>query len=439
MEWISPIVFIILLGITGFLFARQVNIIRHNISMGKKVPNEGPKSERIRQMLLVAFGQQKMFKNFIPAILHLFVYVGFILINIEVLEIIIDGIFGTHRIFAPFIGGSYAAFISFFEILAVAVLLSCVLFIVRRHFLKVKRFTAREMSGWPKLDALIILVVEIVLMGAILLMNAADLQLQEMGAAGYAQTGNYLVSQFIAPIFSGMSESALVVVERTAWWAHIVGIFAFLNYIPYSKHLHIFLAFPNTYYGRLQPKGEMNNMPEITNEVKGMLDLPVDESASDEVPDSFGAKDVDQLSRKNLLDAYSCTECGRCTAACPANITGKLLSPRKIMMDTRDRAEELGRQRLSQKDPKFDDGKSLLGDYITDEELNACTTCNACVEACPVLINPLEIILQLRRYNIMEASKAPNEWNIMFGNIENNQAPWAFPADDRMKWAEEDA
>lgn len=437
MEIIAQIAFIIILGITIFLFSKSVKTIRRNILLGKPEKLNDQKNLRWRNMTLYALGQKKMFKKPIPAFLHLLIYVGFILINIEILEIILDGILGTHRLFAPAFGGAYKFFISFFEILAVGVLVSCVAFLFRRNVLHVKRFESKEMTSWPKLDANIILIAEIILMVAILTMNGADLALQKLGSNHYLKTGNFLVSEFIAPIFSGIQEGNLIVIERIAWWGHIAGIFAFLVYIPYSKHFHIFISFPNTWYRRLEPQGKMINMPEITKEVKLMLDPSAAGEASDAPPpDSFGAKDATDLSWKNLMDAYSCTECGRCTAACPANLTGKKLSPRKIMMDTRDRIEEIGHG-IDKQGKDFKDDKSLLGDYITDEEINACTTCQACVEACPVSINPLDIILRLRRYNVMEASKAPSQWNVMFGNIENNAAPWAYPQDDRLKWAEE--
>lgn len=433
---ISQIVFILLLGVTVGFFTKSIREIRKNILLGRELDLKDHPRERWKKMFLFAFGQKKMFKNFIPAIFHFFIYAGFILINIEILEIILDGVLGEHRLFVPLLGEGYRYFISFFELLALAVLISCVIFLWRRNVLKLKRFEAREMTRWPKLDANLILWIEIVLMVAILTMNAADLALQSKGHPHYRETGNFLISGIFAPWFTGVSSSGLLVIERVAWWAHIIGIFAFINYIPYSKHLHIFLAFPNTYYSSLRPQGEMRNMPSITREVKMMLN-PEGGGGESEPPEGpFGAKDVDHLHWKNLLDAYSCTECGRCTAACPANITGKALSPRKIMMDTRDRLEEKGAQ-VRNKGKDTGDEKALLGNYITKEELNACTGCNACVEACPVSINPLDIILQLRRYKVMEEADAPNLWNVMFGNIENNAAPWAYPQEDRIKWAEE--
>ena len=435
MEIIGQLLFIIVLLATGGFFARNIGIIRRNILLGQDINLHDQPRERWRQMTLYALGQRKMFKRPIPALLHLFVYVGFILINIEILEIVIDGVTGAHRIFAPYAGASYKFFISFFELLAVGVLIGCIIFLVRRNMLKVRRFESREMTRWPKLDANIILWAEIALMIAILVMNGADLALQAKGHHHYPETGDFLISGLIAPAFSGMSKGGLVVLERTAWWAHILGIFAFLNYIPYSKHLHIFLSFPNTYHAPLEPKGKIRNMPEITSEVKSMLfDETSDEGG--EPPERFGAKDATDLHWKNILDAYSCTECGRCTDACPANMTGKKLSPRKIMMDTRDRMEEIGANLNGNGEPQ-DDGRSLLDDYITNEELNACTTCNACVEACPVSINPLDIIIQMRRYNSMEAANTPSQWNNMFNNVENNASPWAYPSEDRFNWADD--
>lgn len=429
MTYIPQIIFVLIAGFFGFLIAKRVMQISKNIRLGKDANLSGNKGERLKNMLLIAFGQKKMFKRIVPALLHLLIYVGFILINIEVLEIIIDGVFGTHRIFAPLIGSAYASAINFFEFLAVGVLFSCIVFLIRRNVLKINRFKKIEMVGWPSLDANLILIIEVLLMVAILGMNGADQLLQSRGADHYTQTGNFFFSSLMFGWLSSFDTSTLILIERAAWWFHIVGIFAFALYVTYSKHLHIFLAFPNTYYGRLDPKGKMENMEAITNEVKIMLGMPV-EGDGTPPPEGmrFGAKDVNDLSWKNLMDAYACTECGRCTSECPANLTGKKLSPRKIMMDTRDRLEEVGKTGL-------DDGKSLLGDYITKEEINACTNCNACVEACPVSINPLDIILQTRRYVAMEESGAPASWNAMFQNVETNFAPWKFGAQDRFNWA----
>jgi heterodisulfide reductase subunit C len=436
MHYIPQIIFLILLGITSYFIYKSITRIRRNILLGKPENRNDRPAERIKRMLLVAFGQKKMFKNPLPAFLHLFVYLGFILINIEMLEIVIDGLLGTHRIFAPILSGFYPGLITFFEFLAVSVIIACTIFLFRRNVVKVKRFQAQEMTSWPRLDANTILTFEIFLMIAFLTMNAADLTLQQRGYGHYLNTGHFFFSGLFATAFQNVASENLEFIERFCWWAHITGVFAFANYVFYnSKHLHIFIAFPNTYFSKLEPAGKFTNMPEVTKEVKLMLNLPVEEDANAPAAvGRFGAKDATDLTWKNLMDAYSCTECGRCTANCPANITGKKLSPRKIMMDTRDRIEEIGKNIEQGKDPN--DGKTLLGDYISVEEIMACTTCNACVEACPVTIDPLNIIMQLRRYKIMEESQAPASWNMMFSNIENNFAPWKFSPSDRFKWEE---
>jgi ferredoxin len=376
-----------------------------------------------------------MFKNPLVAIMHLIIYAGFIIINIEVLEIVLDGFLGTHRLFLPYLGGFYSFLINCFELLALGVIVVCVIFLARRNIIRLKRFMSKDLNGWARSDANYILFIEIILMSLFLTMNATDQVLQKLGADHYNTTSSFIVSSKLIPIFNGMSMDALVAIERTAWWLHIIGIFAFLNYLPYSKHLHIMLAFPNAYFTRLDAPGKMKNMPAVQKEVLYAMQ-PEMAPADAAPPASFGAKDIFDLSWKNLLDAYSCTECGRCTAACPANSTGKLLSPRKIMMATRDRMEDVGKNINTNKEFKAD-GKSLLHDYISVEELRACTTCNACVEECPVSISPLDIITELRRSLIMEESNAPQEWNGTFSNIENNFAPWKFSPDDRDKWAQE--
>lgn len=427
MQIVAQIVFALVLGAAIYLFAKSVGKIRRNINLGKPLDRSDNPSKRLNVMLRVAFGQSKMVVRPIPGILHFIVYAGFILINIEILEIIIDGLAGTHRIFMAPLGSLYTFAIGFFEILGVLVLVACVFFLARRFITKVPRLNMKEMQGWPKKDATNILIVEIVLMFALLVMNATD--------GHFQQATNMPISSWLYPLFSSMDEGTLHIVERIAWWAHIVGVLAFLNYLPFSKHFHIILAFPNTYYSDLNPKGKLSNMESVTTEVKLMMDPSAAPPENYEPPTSFGVKDVTDLTWKNLMDSYSCTECGRCTSVCPANITGKLLSPRKIMMDTRDRLEEVGKN--IDKNGKFEDDGKNLHSYISSEELWACTTCNACAEACPVNIDPVDIIYSMRQFLVMEQSQAPAELNGMFTNLENNGAPWQFSPTDRANWTEE--
>ncbi|TDQ31144.1 (Fe-S)-binding protein [Zeaxanthinibacter enoshimensis] len=440
MQYLPNIIFLLALLVGIGFFARNINKLRRNIKMGRPADLVHAPAERLQNMLKIAFGQSKMVVRPVAGIMHLIVYIGFIIINIEVLEIIIDGLFGTHRIFAP-MGAFYDVLIASFEILALLVIVAVVVFWLRRNVIKLSRFKKPEMEGWPSKDGNLILYIELVLMILFLTMNAADYQLQQMGAEHYTQAGTFPVSQFLSSIMSGMSESTLILIERSAWWLHILGILAFLNYLYYSKHLHILLAFPNTYYGRVTPQGQFPNLDAVTKEVKLMMDPSADPFAAPaedaEPPAKFGASDVMDLNRVQLLNAYTCTECGRCTNECPANQTGKKLSPRKIMMDTRDRMEEVGKILDTNNGTFVDDGKQLLNDYITAEELWACTSCNACVQACPVSIDPLSIIMDLRQYLVMEKSAAPSELNNMMGNIENNGAPWPFNQMDRLNWAKE--
>jgi heterodisulfide reductase subunit C len=427
----GQVLFIIILTAAIYLFTKNAGKIRRNILLGKAVNRSDQPAKRWLVMAKVALGQTKMVKRPVAAIMHFFIYVGFVIINLEVLEIMIDGIFGSHRVFSKPLGNSYRLLTGGFEILAILVLIACVVFLVRRNIIRLKRFSGVEMTEWPRSDANYILLMEICLMTAFLTMNAADYELQLLHFSYYIKAGSFPISSFIAP-FLPDNAARLIVVERTCWWLHITGILAFLNYLPYSKHFHILLAFPNTYYSNLEPGGAFTNMASVTNEVKTMLDpsfIPVN---SDEIS-RFGAKDVTDLTWKNLMEAYTCTECGRCTSVCPANITGKLLSPRKIMMDTRDRITEVGNN-IDKHGADYRDDKTLLDNYITRDELWACTTCNACVEACPVNINPLEIITEMRRYIVMEESHAPASLNNMFGNIENNGAPWKYSNADRLDW-----
>lgn len=438
MEYLSNISFAIVLIVGISFFVMNVRKLIRNIKLGKDVDRSDNKSARWKNMTRIALGQSKMVTRPIAGFLHIIVYIGFIIINIEVLEIIIDGLFGTHRVFLPVLGETFYGFlIGSFEILAFLVFVSVIIFWLRRNIDNIKRFMSKEMKGWPKNDGNIILYFEMVLMTLFIVMNAADPVFQQAGV------GNP-ISQFVAPLFSGFTPESLHLVEQSAWWLHIVGILIFLNYLYYSKHLHILLAFPNTFYANLNPKGQFTNLESVTNEVKMMMDPDADpyampeDGAEDEVPEKFGASDVTDLNWVQLLNAYTCTECGRCTSACPANLTGKELSPRAIMMKTRDRLEEVGKNIDINNGEFKDDGKQLLNDYISPEELWACTSCNACVEECPVNIDPLSIIMDMRRYLVMEQSAAPQELNMMMTNIENNGAPWQYSQQDRLNWKDEE-
>ena len=431
---ISQILFAILLIFMGFLIFRRLRAIIRNIQLGRDTDISDRKAERWKNMLWMALGQKKMFDRPLVGIMHLVIYAGFFLINIEVLEIVLDGLLGTHRLFLKPLGGFYSLVINFFELLAFGVVLVCVVFLARRNMASIPRFTSSDLNRFPRLDANLILVFEIILMAAFLGMNAADHVLQSRGNHHYPHTGPFVVSSFFSPFLENWSDAGLVAFERSLWWVHIAGILGFALYVTYSKHLHIGMAFPNTWYARLNPKGEIHNMESVSTEVKIALGLAQD-SGTPPAAGTFGAKDATDLTWKHIMDAYSCSECGRCTSVCPANLTGKKLSPRKIMMDVRDRITEIGE--AMDKNPEWKgDGKSLLGDYTTKEEILACTSCNACVEACPIQINPLDIILEMRRYSIMEATQAPASWNSMFANLENNGAPWAMPASERGKWME---
>ena len=434
---IAQILFVMIAAVATYFFVKNLKTIRRNILLGKDVDLSDNKAERWKTMLKVAFGQTKMAARPVPFVLHLVVYVGFVLINVEVLEILIDGVFGSHRVLS-FLGDVYNLAIGFFEILAFGVLVACVVFLTRRYVVKLARFQSPELQGKPNKDAAYILFIEIILMAALLNMNAADQILQSRGANHYILAGSFPISSWLmVPLFSGLSDGALVFIERAAWWFHIIGIFAFMNYLPFSKHFHIIMAFPNTFYSNLKPKGELKNMDSVTQEVKLMLDPSAVTPEGYEPPTSFGVKDVQDLTWKNLMDAYTCTECGRCTSSCPQNITGKLLSPRKIVMDVRDRLEEVGKNIDANSGSFVDDGKNLHS-YITEEELWACNTCSACVEACPININPMEMIVEMRRFKVMEQSSAPGSLNNMFNNLENNQAPWQFSPMDRANWTKED-
>tara|TARA_B100000575_G_scaffold276908_1_gene262738 strand:+ start:6255 stop:7577 length:1323 start_codon:yes stop_codon:yes gene_type:complete len=435
--YIDNILFALILILSISLFSHNFKKIIANIRLGRDESRFDSPKLRLKNMLKVAFGQGKIIRRPIAGILHLVVYVGFIIINLELLEIIIDGIFGSHRIFSSYFPGLYNFLIGSFEILAFLVLVSVFIFWIRRNILKIKRFFKDEMKGWPKLDADLILYFEIILMTLFLTMNGADytIQLNHPQNEIYVRVGSYPISQFLVPIFQDLNLNDLILLERLSWWTHILGIFVFLNYLYYSKHLHILLAFPNTYYANLESKGKFKNNDSVTSEVKLMLDDNNNQEYNNvsEI-ETFGASDVTELTWIQLLNAYSCTECGRCTSDCPANISGKKLSPRKIMMDTRDRLTEFSdKLRLNPK-TFTGDGKKLLGDYISTEEIWACTSCNACVESCPIDIDPLSIIMSMRQYLVLEKSAAPSDLNNMMNNIENNGAPWPFNQQDRTNW-----
>ncbi len=434
MTYLPQILFCTLLLLAGYSFYTRFRSITKVIRLGKDEHLNDQSGKRWKNVMMLALGQKKMFKYPLVAFFHLIIYVGFIIINVELLEIVLDGALGTHRLFLPFLGEWYAVLINAFEVLALGVLVVCIIFLTRRYVLSIWRFRHSDLNGWPSKDAAIILVAEIVLMGLFLFMNAADTLLQEWNYSPYTEhlTGNFFVSSWLHPLLQKYDPATVVLIERVSWWLHIAGILLFLNYLSRSKHLHIILAFPNAYFARLTSVGKMSNMPDVQREVMYAFQPELATGESSPAPLKFGAADITDLSWKNLLDAYSCTECGRCSAACPASQTGKKLSPRRIMMATRDRCEEVGA--LLQEGEKIDEGKTLLHDYITEEELRACTTCNACVEECPVSISPLDIILQMRRYLIMEKSAAPQEWTMMFGNVENNFAPWKFSPEQRADW-----
>jgi len=453
---LGQIIFIVIFAVTFTLAFKKYREIVRTIFLAKPVEVQGPVSDRIKNTLLVAFGQKKMFKNLLPAVFHLFIYVAFLFTQIKLIEILWDGFAGTHRVLATPLSGFYTVLVSFIEILSLLALVATIIFLWRRNLLKIPRFNKAEMTRWPKLDANIILMGELVLLFGIFTYNGADMVLQSRGMEAYPNTGNLVLSSHFGPaLFGAFSDSTLIMLERGGWWIHLLAVFGFLLYLPYSKHLHIMFAFPNTYFAKLKPRGEMENMPEIMNEVKSMMGLSeevTEQGNMDEIPE-FGVSDIFGLDRVNLLGAFSCTECGRCTAVCPANITGKKLSPRKIIMDIRDRAEEV-MAKIKSGNPEyiaeehrtegaslnasnFNDGKNLF-DYITSEELHACTTCNACVEACPVMIDPMEPILKMRRYEILSLSAGPQDWTPMFTSLENNGSPWPFNSADRANWSKED-
>jgi len=440
MAYLPKLIFGLMLVGALALFVRNINRIRKNIALGRPMDRNDQKAARWKNMARIAFGQSKMVTKPIVGLLHIVVYIGFLFINIELLEIVLDGLLGSHRLFAPILGSFYNVLIAAFEWFALGVLVVVVIFWCRRNVMRIQRFWKAEMQGWPKWDADLILYFEVLLMSLFLLMNATDLSLQLREVEAYPQVGSFPISQILLPLFEGLTTPTLISLERTFWWMHIVGIFGFLNYLYYSKHLHILLAFPNTYFANLAPKGAFANNPVVTQEIKLMLDpnadpyaTPVNDTAANQ---KFGASEVIDLHWVQLLNAYTCTECGRCTSQCPANLTGKKLSPRKIMMDTRDRLTEVAAHLRQTKSTEITDGKQLLGDYITPEELWACTSCNACVEACPVDIDPLSIIMDMRQYLVMEQSAAPTSLNNMMGNIENNGAPWPFSSQDRMQWTQ---
>lgn len=441
MNFLDNIFFALLLIIGFGYFTINVKKLVRNIKLGKDINRSDNSSARWKNMMMIALGQSKMVKRPVAGLLHIIVYIGFVIINLELLEIIIDGLFGTHRVFS-FMGNFYSFLIGSFEVLAVLVLVAVLIFWTRRNIIKLKRFISKDLDGAPKRDANTILYFEVVLMSLFLLMNASDFWLQQAGVSHYIQAGSFPISHFISPVFNGLNEGTVILMERTFWWLHIVGILCFLNYLYFSKHLHILLAFPNTYFADLNPKGQFDNLESVTKEVKLMMDpnadpfaaQPVDENV---LPSKFGASDVMDLNWVQLLNAYTCTECGRCTSSCPANQTGKKLSPRKIMMDTRDRLEEVGRNIDKNKGVFVPDNISLLNNYISAEELWACTSCNACVEECPINISPLSIIMDMRRYLVMEQSAAPQSLNAMMTNIENNGAPWQYNQMDRLNWKDE--